>query len=551
MTFLGELRVQSNPDSLFQITYFIDSIGARLHLAETMLCDTENAINAAARYAIDYGYGPENPGDIVIQVEALPDNDGDYLKIVITDWGTGLSSVEPNLTMMDRTECIAASTPGGANTLNLYKRIQRSQHNTTPATDGEELSAIETVSVVMTTGINLDDLLKLIIDKLVETIDAERGTLYLVDEAHGELYSKILLEDSSVLEEIRVKIGEGISGYVAQSGEVVNLLHAPSDPRFNATFDRATGFRTRTMLVAPMRNPQQKMIGVVQMLNKKDGPFTARDERLLIAMSSQAAISIENARLYSKEIEQRLIQQELDTAKGIQRSFLPSVLPQHPNWQVGAVWEPASNVAGDFYDVYPLSDGRWALLIADVCGKGVPAALFMALSTTVFRFGMNLNFSATALLEHANRSILSFNKDSRMFASVFVVYLDFNTGMIDYASGGHNPPLLYRAATKTCEYIKARGVIIGLLDDLTFEGKQTTLEDGDILVMYTDGISEAMTLDDQEFGLERMQDVIAQHADKTAPELVQLLIEAVREFSGERGAFDDETLVIVKRVKTQ
>ena len=324
------------------------------------------------------------------------------------------------------------------------------------------------VSQVLTTTIELDNLLRLIIDKLVETLDVERCTIFLVDEEHQELYSRMLVEGSGLLSEIRLKIGEGIAGHVAATGEHLNVTDADLDPRHVRLFDQISGFHTRTILSVPMYNPQQKIVGVVQLLNKKSGPFTIRDERFLAVMATQAAISIENARLYEREMNQRLIDQELDTARNIQTSFLPQSIPQIDGWDIAAYWRPMLSVAGDFYDFYHLPDGRLAVLIADVSGKGVPAALFMALSVTVLRFAMGLGFSPCELLYRANDAILA-DQRSTMFATTFVAYLDTSSGLVQFASAGHNPSLLYHAnqaaeaANYHCEYLDPGELLWGYL----------------------------------------------------------------------------------------
>jgi sigma-B regulation protein RsbU (phosphoserine phosphatase) len=295
-----------------------------------------------------------------------------------------------------------------------------------------------------------------------------------------------------------------------------------------------------------MHNPEGKIVGVVQLLNKKGGPFTARDERLLTAMAAQAAISIEHARLYEQEIQQRLISQELETARGIQKSFLPQIIPQHGGWDIAAFWRPMRNVAGDFYDFYALPDGRLAVVVADVSGKGVPAALFMALSATVLRFAMSLNFAPRELVNHANQAIIA-DQRSRMFATVFVGYLDLDAGIMRFASAGHNPPLLYRAATGLCEYLEVEGVAMGLFQDAEYAGETATLAEGDILVLYTDGITEVIDADEEEFGEDRLEEIVAQNATRSAQELIDLIIEAAATFATDEGIFDDETLVVIKR----
>jgi sigma-B regulation protein RsbU (phosphoserine phosphatase) len=410
------------------------------------------------------------------------------------------------------------------------------------------LYALQTISQVMATSINLDDLLRLIVDKLVEAIDAERGTLYLIDPVRRELYSKILMEDGSKIREIRVAIGQGVAGHVAATGEVVNIQNAYADQRFIRAFDLTSGFITRSILAAPLRNPNGEIIGVVQVLNKGGGPFAERDERMLLAMAAQAAISIENARLHEQAMHQQLLNQELQTAKAIQQSFLPSRIPQHPDWEIDAYWTPARDVAGDFYDFQQLDDGRWAFVVADVSGKSIPAALFMALAATVIRFALALDFPPAELLQNTNRSLCAYNQQSQMFASIFVAYLDFATGRAECSSAGHNPPLLYRAASGQCEFIKIPGVIAGMFDDLSFNTSTIDLALDDVLVLYTDGITEAMTTRDEEFTEARLSALVAANAHRPARDILRVIIDAVAAHSGPRGAFDDETLVIIKRV---
>ena len=299
--------------------------------------------------------------------------------------------------------------------------------------------------------------------------------------------------------------------------------------------------------MAPMRNPQREIIGVVQVLNKEGGPFTERDERLLTAMASQAAISIENARLYAQEIEQRLTNQELETARAIQRSFLPRAVPQYPGWDIGAFWRPMREVAGDFYDFYGMPNKRLAVIIADVSGKGVPAALFMALTVTVLRFAMSLNFAPDELMDCANQAIIS-NQQSKMFTTAFVGYLDLDSGTLQFASAGHNPPLLCRAATGHREYLTASGVAMGLFESADFAEAMVSLGDGDVLVLYTDGITEVINAEEEEFGEERLEGLIERESSRPAQELAELIVKSAAAFAQDQGAFDDETLVVIKRL---
>jgi sigma-B regulation protein RsbU (phosphoserine phosphatase) len=563
MTRLGELRVPAQHENLRTISFFIHGIGHRLSLSEKALFDLELAVEEAATNIMNHAY-PGNPkGDIMLTADEV----GDFVQVTLTDWGVPLNPadvkpfdinapVEARIKggmglhfihkLMDSVERETTSEPGQPNTLTLAKLIEHARPGARPPSALQELNAMRTVSEVMTSNINLDDLLNLILNKLVSTINAERGTLYLLDDERGELWSKVLLEEIGPLSEIRVKVGEGISGHVAATGEVVNIPDAYADPRFNPQFDRVTGFRTRSILAAPMFNPQQKIIGVVQLLNKQDGPFTFRDERLLAAMSSQAAISIENARLYQQEMQQQLINRELETAHAIQASFLPDTIPQVEGWDLGAQWVPVRNVAGDFYDFYHLDDGRLAIVIADVSGKGIPAALFMALSVTVLRFGMSLNLSPDEVTRRANELIIA-DQRSRMFATTFVAYVSLDTGYTQIASGGHNPALLYRAAAQECEYISASGVAIGIFKTAEFEVETVHMEVGDILILYTDGITEAINNDEEDFGEERLENLVIENAEQPAQHLADLILEAVTGFTQDQNLMDDATLLVLKR----
>ena len=563
MAFLGELRVPARHENLRIISHFVHGIGNRLSLSDKTIFDLELAVEEAATNIINHAYQDDLKGDIVLGAIEL----GDFVEISLTDWGYPLNPadvkpfdinapIETRIKggmglhfihkLMDRVERHTAQELGMPNTLTLIKLIEHAQPGQFSASPVQELNAMRTVSEVITSNINLDDLLNLILNKLVSTINAERGTLYLIDEEKGELWSRVLMEEVGPLSEIRLKIGEGIAGYVAATGETLNIPDVYADPRFNQTFDKASGFRSRSMLTAPMINPQQKIIGVVQLLNKKDGAFTFRDERLLAAMISQAVISIENARLYQQEIQQQLINRELETAYAIQVSFLPDRIPQYDSWDIGSFWCPIRNVAGDFYDFYELRDGRLAVLIADVSGKGIPAALFMALSVTVLRFGMTLNLPPDVVTRRANEMIIS-EQRSRMFATTFVVYISTATGQIDYASGGHNPAILYRAATQQCEYLTAPGVAVGIFKNAEFAPERNQMDIGDILVLYTDGITEVINADEEDFGEERLEALIIENANQPAQQIADMILEAVNDFAGDTRLFDDATLVVLKR----
>jgi sigma-B regulation protein RsbU (phosphoserine phosphatase) len=408
-----------------------------------------------------------------------------------------------------------------------------------------ELAALFRVTQVVNSSLDLDQVLNHVMDQIILLTKAERCFLMLINE-DGELEFKIARNvDRETIEGSSFDISRTIVQRVAKQGEPIVTTNAQEDPRFSMQTS-VLSYSLRSILCVPLR-VKGKITGVIYADNRaKSGVFDDHHRDLLTVFANQAAISIENARLHAQEIRQQLLEQELETARAIQRSFLPQALPQHPGWDIAALWRPMREVAGDFYDFYALPDGRLAVVIADVSGKGVPAALVMALSVTVLRFALGLNFSPGELMDHTNQAIIS-NQQSNMFATIFVGYLDLDSCVLQFASAGHNPPLLYRASVGRCEVLEALGVAVGVFKDASYAEETVTLARGDVLVLYTDGLTEAVNAEEEEFGQGRLEELVTQHASRPASELADLIIEGVAAFAQDEGAFDDETLVVIKR----
>ena len=564
MESLGKLRVDATIENLRIILSFLQGVGYNLALTEKSQFDIELAVEEAIVNIITHGYGPDQRGEIGVEVA----HKDDIVYVYLTDWGMtfdpkqkppfdpdepielraeGGMGIHFILTLTDSIEYEPATKPGGSNRLTLIKHVERLQAGTQLPSALRELNAMLKISESMAADINLDELLELIVRNLMAVVEATGGTLYLVDYETGELVSRVLVDGTNSLKEIRLKLGTGIAGHVAETGELVNIRNAYDDPNFTNNFDQITGRKSTTILAMPIFSPNQKIIGVVQLINKRNGTFTTRDERLLTAMAAQAAISIEVSRLHDREIQQQLIDQELQTARSIQKSFLPHASPKHDSWDMSAQWHPVREVAGDFYDFHRLPDGRLAVVIADVSGKGIPAALFMALTVTVLRFAMSLNLSPEKLLDRANQSIIA-NQQSRMFVTAFIVYIDMDGGALEIANAGHNPPLVYRAATETCEYITLEGTAIGIFKRATYEHAVIDLSPGDIMALYTDGITEIINEVEEEYGEERLESLLIANAELSADEITKRILDDTSRFAGDKGIFDDETMVIIKRL---
>jgi serine phosphatase RsbU (regulator of sigma subunit) len=273
---------------------------------------------------------------------------------------------------------------------------------------------------------------------------------------------------------------------------------------------------------------------------------TGRAMNILSGIAHQTAIAIENTRLVTELATRQRLEQELKVARDIQTSFLPPCCPDIPGWQLSAFWRAARQVGGDFYDFVPLPRDHYGLVIADVADKGVPAALFMAVTRTLTRAASLGGHRAPGeVLVRTNEMILS---DARSDLFVTMVFADLSpVGRVVYANAGHNPPLVVRAATSEVQYLKAHGMALGVLPEVTLHDQPIKLENGDVLVLYTDGVTDALDSRGQEFGLKRLEQAIVTHLHHSADGIVTAIQNAVNEFVGDEPPFDDLTLIVAKR----
>jgi serine phosphatase RsbU (regulator of sigma subunit)/putative methionine-R-sulfoxide reductase with GAF domain len=299
---------------------------------------------------------------------------------------------------------------------------------------------------------------------------------------------------------------------------------------------------------------QERLLGVLMVAHPEKGKRIAeRRMNILDGIAHQIALAIEASQFYQQALRQQRSEREMELARGIQESFLPECCPQLPGWQFAMEWRAARGVGGDFYDLITLSPTHLGLLIADVSDKGVAAALYMALSRTVMRIVAQDTLDPADTLKRVNR-ILMEDSRSGMFVSMFYAILDLESGLLRYARAGHNPPLVLRAADRSLVRLAPPGVVLGILDEPVIAPDQLQLAPGDALVLYTDGVTEAEDGDHNEFGEERLQEVLLQAPDQAAQIDAETLVEridaAVRTFTGERPQFDDLTLLAVVRERT-
>ncbi|MBL8118766.1 MAG: SpoIIE family protein phosphatase [Anaerolineae bacterium] len=407
----------------------------------------------------------------------------------------------------------------------------------------EHLTTLYEISMTMNSNLEFNAALNNVIDAMMLATRAERGVLMGLDESTGELR---LLGARGVS-------GESLAQEEAYSTTIVNQVVATRQPLLtnNAMFDnRITPGQSiimrglRAILCAPML-VQDRLVGVVYVdTSMRSGNFTEADRDLLSAIANQAGITLENARLYAVAVEKGRLEHELQLAREIQQGLLPRQKPHLAGYELEAVWQSAREMAGDFYDYFMLNDESFGVVIADVSDKGAPSALFMAVARTMIRSYAFAGLPPRETLSQTNDLILE-DAESGMFVTVYhsVFYKD---GRGIHINAGHNPPLVYHSATRTASYLSRGGRAIGWFPDNPLLEVEFALQPGDLIVYYTDGLTDAEDPQGESFGESRLADLVAQSGDCSAAEVVQRILDGVADFGQGVAPFDDLTLVVVR-----
>ena len=399
-------------------------------------------------------------------------------------------------------------------------------------------------SKVLNSTLDLDKLLSIILETALGAVDGDRGTVYLIDETKQNLWSKVL--KGTELVRIELPTGKGIAGYVAATGDTLNITDAYLDPRFNPEVDKKTGYHTGTILCMPMKNKDGKIIGVFQLLNKRAGAFTADDESIIAALSIHAALAIENARLYEEEKAFMRMREEVRLAAQIQYELLPKTFPSIPGYDIAGKSIPAQMVGGDYFDFVPMEGKRLAVCLGDVTGKGLPASLLMANVQATVRGQSLTSASAKECIVRSN-TLLYRSTSSEKFVTLFFGILNPSTHGLQYCNAGQDHPFLFSRHPEAPRRLDVGGTVLGIIDGYPFSEESVVIGKGDVLVIYSDGIAEAMNEREEQFGEEELAAVIKKHKHRTSAQLIDEIIAATKAHAAGYPQSDDITIVVLKR----
>ncbi len=419
------------------------------------------------------------------------------------------------------------------------------------ATVAPELwSADRTLAILTRAGMELinhrphEEVLEVIMDLVFEAIPAERGFLMLLEGETGEMVSKAV-RDLKSSSGGKIALSRSIANMVIQKRQAVLTQDAQSDERFKMR-ESVVLQGIRSAMCVPLWN-NKEVIGLVYVdtLNSSKA-FRPEDLKLLTLLANIAAVKIENARLVEETIQMERIEKELEQASDIQKRLLPGEAPAIPGYEISGRADACREVGGDYYDFIQKEGGRTGIAIGDVSGKGMAAALLMASVQAVFRTLADVEPAPRGLVTSLNRHLIR-NASPNKFVSFFYGELDQATGGLMYVNAGHNPPYLVRASGEV-ESLPASGVVLGIFAEASFEERRIILAPGDVLALFSDGVTECHNPDGEMYGEERLIAALRKHRGERPSEIEKHILQELREFAGTAPQYDDATLVVLKRL---
>lgn len=411
----------------------------------------------------------------------------------------------------------------------------------------ERLGLLVQLSQSFNASLELEVVLQRVMDEIILAMNAERGFVMLKDETGRLRFKTARGMDQQTIDEPRFQVSKGVVEEVARTGVPILTSDALMDPRFSGR-ESVQGLRLRSIVSAALI-AYDRIVGVVYLDNRlQAGIFTQEDLAFLVALSSSAAIAIENARLYQVAVEKGKLEKEMQMARNVQASLLPQEPPQFSGWEFAAKWLPARLVAGDYYDFLQLPNDEMGVLIADVTDKGLAAALFMVFSHSTFRNAVQRSSTPSQALTRANQVICT-ESTHGLYVTLFYAQINPVLGEVTYVNAGHNPAIYFNAAKDAFQLLPATGMILGVDAAAVYQEFTLAMEPNDFLILYTDGVVDSENPSGELYGMERFESFLWENRTLQVDELQARLVRVLDDFRGSAPMFDDITMVFVRRTK--
>jgi phosphoserine phosphatase len=405
-----------------------------------------------------------------------------------------------------------------------------------------DLEPILAVATKLAAPFDLTTMLAEVVDAATRVLNADRGSVWLYERDADELVMRFATDIAPQ----RIRAGTGLVGSCARNREIINVPDCYSDPRFDPSTDRRSGYRTRCLLTLPLVDHVGALVGVMQVLNKAHGVFDAADEALGAVLAAQCAVALQRTLMMEKLIEGERMRQQLETARLVQMSTLPAAMPALAGYDLYGTFIPADLTGGDTFDLALLDQGLLVML-GDATGHGIGPALSVTQMQAMLRMAFRLGADLETAYIHVNNRLAETLPGER-FITAFIGLLDPATHRLRFHSGGQAPILCFKAATGAwIDYKPTSFPLAAMPLERLRPAASVELEPGDLLVLVSDGIYEYHDERNAQFGEQRVREIIEAHHRKPAAELAAILLDAVKAFAGKSPQEDDVTIVLVKR----
>jgi serine phosphatase RsbU (regulator of sigma subunit) len=420
--------------------------------------------------------------------------------------------------------------------------------NASALTVTEKLRLLLEITRKISRSLNLEEVLAQVMDTLDSLLPYDAAGIYIIrrDPHLSEDGTTTLLfhaeavrgYDIEELLELRLKLGEGLIGWVAQKGDAIIVPDVREDVRYiNARKE------TRSEMVAPII-VNDEVIGVFDLESDDLSAYTEDDRQILLLLASQVAIIVEKAVLHEQLVEKKRLEAQLEVARQVQLALLPDHDPDVEGFDISAYNFSTEEVSGDYYDFVKPYEDHVGLVIADVSGKGVPASLLMAFLRASLRAAIHIGYAPNVAAAKVNY-LLWESIEQHQFVTAFYGMLDATNRTLAFVNAGHNP-LLVLNGDGTHRFVERGGLPLGLFRDTRYYEYYLPIDAGQILVLYTDGATEATNLEGEEYGRDRLVKAVSASRERRAREMIDYIYNDVFEWTGGRGATDDVTFVIIK-----
>lgn len=389
--------------------------------------------------------------------------------------------------------------------------------------------------------LEVNEVMREIMDSLKQVVSFDAGGVFLVDPEVNEIRGLYTVGyDPKYDTQLQLKIGQGLLGHVASTGEPVIVSDVTKDSRYIDANPE-----TRSEIVVPIKL-DDRLVGVVNLESPQINAFTPKSLALINAFASQAAISLERARLHETSLQSKGYEEQLHIAREIQRSFLPAKNPSIAGYDLAGTNISSGQVGGDYFDFIRIVDSHLGTAIGDVSGKGIPAALIMASFRASLIAEIRNNYSIRTICQKVNSLLFESLEPGNYVTAVYGV-LDSKNHIFTFSNCGHNLPFILRA-NDSVEYLREGGPVLGVAQDGVYEERAIVLAPGDMMVFYTDGVTEVFNNKGEEYGLDRLVALVKANRKRSAVELEEIIYKTVSAWASERHLFDDLTMIIIKRL---